>query len=103
MLSGGAAEGEGSSERGKEQSPLNQPSGAELPLNPLEIAELPLNQPSGAELPLNKLSGAEHPLTQPSGSELSLNQPSGIDPLIAESRALLAAWRSWEEKPRRQQ
>ena len=69
MLSGSATEKEGSSEREKEQSPLNQPSGTELSLKPLETTELPLNQPSGTELTLNLPSGTELPLLQPSGTE----------------------------------
>ena len=61
-------------------SSLNQPQGTKFSLI----------QPKGTELSLNTLENTELSLIQPSGTELSLNQPSVVDPLIAESRALLA-------------
>jgi hypothetical protein len=82
MLSGSAAEKEDSPERGKGQSPINQPSGTELSLNTLEITELPLNQPSGTELSLNLSSGTELSHVPPSGVEPSTAPPSGIEPSI---------------------
>ena len=66
-------------------SPL-QPSGTTL-------------QPSGTE-PLSVQTAGTEPLgTETSGNELSLNQPPGINPLDAESRALLAVLRRKPQTP----
>jgi hypothetical protein len=71
MLSSDAAEGEDSSERGKGQSSLSQPSGTTLS----QPSGTTLIQPSGTTLsqpsdtPLSQPSGTQSPLTQPSGKQ----------------------------------